>query len=281
MLYNASNSKQKKIIFIRISEKCSCNCVGCLLPKVKQNKDISVENLDKILNYINNNFWQWFEINYIGYNTLEHGGINYILQKKYNFPFSIHIDYNDIIKKLEFLQKSEIEFTIQKNIYSIDDFKKAVAILHFVKKHNIKNILFYFLFNFSDNRDFIQYFIKNFDIVFENSFTWYFFIWQTKIVIENIYSEEFREKCNFTKSYSYMDWKIYINDNIEICLKTLNIKTHLSSYCNLWIYSLWNIFYSSEKIYKNFQEAYHRLRKIEYLGAKEKCKECIKNPIKF
>lgn len=170
MLFYPADTTSKKYIFLRISEKCSCNCRGCNLPKMQQNSDISIENLDSILGYIENNFSPGFELNFIGYNVFSHKNIGEIFQKNYSLPTSFHIDYSDLIQHFKIIIDSDFIFTIQKNIYSLSDFKRAISILNFIQKNNIKNTRIDFLFSFSQNSHFFQYFCKHFNIVFENNF---------------------------------------------------------------------------------------------------------------
>lgn len=266
-------------ILIRVSEKCSSNCLSCKLPYVKENFFYELHNFWKILDFIDEKFSDKFEIWILWFNLIDN--LPFDLFNNFKRNFSMQISFNDV-KKLEWRKFwKNIFFWIQETVNNLDDFKRIIKFLNYIEEKKIY-ISINILINFIKFEKILKYFKEKYKFQY-SQWLYKIFLWKNILEFENsAYLEDsiilWNKDCIAFENF-YLNWKdIYIKDDLEIKLNW-DIKFHLNHFCNKWIWKISNIFYENEKIFYHFKKLQKILQKRE--KSDFRCKNCISNPLLF
>lgn len=283
IMFYSINKSDSPFIFIRLTQKCSSNCVGCNLPLLRDNNELNLDNLKVISNYINSNFFWNFQVTFLWYDFLN----QYILDKIYSAWFVeivFMIDYSDLMKYHTLIKASDyVKFFIQKNIYNSTDFKKSFSMLKYIVANELFHLRIDYIFDKLGFFTYLPYFKKYFPCKTIDNQKVSLIIWNNQVTLEfSSLDWDFSEECRILNAFKIDTHKqIGTLDNIEVSLDTLEIKTHIPFNCNKGITSLWSILDSNDTLFYNFNQAFSELQVRENMWTKEMCYYCLKNPIKY
>lgn len=266
-------------ILIRVSEKCSSNCLSCKLPYVKENFFYEIDKFERVLSFINKKFSKNFEIWILWFDLIDN--LPFDLFENFWRKFSIQISFNDVEKLYWKKFWNNIYFWIQETVNNLLDFKRIIKFLNYIEERKIFldiNILI----NFSKFEKILNYFKNKYKYQYSK---WLYKIFMKTNILEFEDSSDLENyvilgnrRCLGLDNFYLFEKKIFIKDDIEIKLNW-DIKFHLNHFCNKWILKISNIFKQDLNIFEDFQ----KLKKIleEKWISSSRCKNCVSNPLYF
>ncbi len=289
MIFNTWNKSNWTTILIRLSTKCSSNCVNCELPYIKNNEYKDLWNLDDILKFCSLKCNKNFTIGLLWYNLLnieKYSKFYGLINIYSDFEYSIQLGLNDLLNNykeiINILNKyNNLNFWIQKIIKSKQESLTIIKTINLLIEKKLK-INISFILDFK-KFEFMFWLLKSKYKFSNNKKSIIFYIWKSQVEFENdlwfwnIENFEYNN-CIWLWNFSLEKNKIFIRDDIEITLNW-DIKFHLNNFCNQWIKKISSIYKEDNEILNDFKLLEKELGKRNL--EKNKCKNCLKNPINF